>query len=196
MVAHAAVAALLARMGAGEDLVLGAPTAGRADPVAERLVGFFVNTVALRTDLSGDPSAAGLLAAVRAADLDVYAHQDVPFEQVVDAVGAARSGARNPLFQVMVQHRVQPRAPRFDGLRVRTGYIPTGTAKFDLTVEFVEHAGGTPDAAERGPAAPTTIRMEYSADLRSEERRVGGECRSGCRQCNSRDSEEACDEEG
>src|SRR5699024_74105 len=133
-----------------------------------RLVGFFVNTVALRTDLSGDPTAAGLLAGVRAADLDVYAHQDVPFEQVVEAVGATRSGARNPLFQVMVQHRVQPPAPRFEGLRAHTGYIPTGTAKFDLTVEFVEHARGGAEAdgaAMNGPGGATTVRLEYSADL-------------------------------
>ncbi|MGW6692139.1 amino acid adenylation domain-containing protein [Rhodococcus sp. NPDC054953] len=153
MAAHAATAVLLAKVGAGEDIILGAPVAGRGVAGVEDLVGLFVDTVALRVDLAGDPSLADVLARVRRTDLDALAHQDAQFDDVVDAVGGTRSLARHPLFQTLVQHRTPHRAPAFAGLEVEPSYLSTGTAKFDLTFEFVEY----PDRLD--------VRIEYALDL-------------------------------
>ncbi|MCW6008849.1 amino acid adenylation domain-containing protein [Micromonospora sp. CPCC 205371] len=143
MLAHAAVAALLHRLGAGTDIPLGAPIAGRTDEALDDLVGFFVNTLVLRTDLSGDPGFAELVARVREADLAAFSHQDVPFEAVVKALNPDRSLASNPLFQVMVVYRNRSDVD-FDlaGLAVTPEHGETGTARFDLVFAFVERADG------------------------------------------------------
>ncbi|QUX29750.1 amino acid adenylation domain-containing protein [Nocardiopsis akebiae] len=156
MVLHAGLAALLTRLGAGEDVVVGTPVAGRGDGALDELVGFFVNTLALRADTSGDPTFTDLVDRVRAADLAAFAHQDVPFERVVEEVNPARATGRHPLFQTMLTLQNTPEAVLdLPGCTVRTepGAAPGG-AKFDLSLSL----GETADAGIGGT-------LEYSADL-------------------------------
>ncbi|MFF4318247.1 amino acid adenylation domain-containing protein, partial [Streptomyces sp. NPDC001568] len=143
MVVHAAVAATLHRLGAGEDLVLGSPVAGRADSALDELVGFFVNTVVLRTDLSGDPTFGELLERVRAADLTALDHADLPFDQVVEAVNPERSLSRHPLFQTMVSHSTVSEDVRtLFGAAARADRVDPGVTKFDLDITFADSAHG------------------------------------------------------
>ncbi|MFJ6777757.1 amino acid adenylation domain-containing protein [Streptomyces yangpuensis] len=160
MVLQAAYATLLHRFGAGEDLPIGTPLAGRLDPALDDLVGFFANTLVLRTDLTGRPTFAGLLARVREADLAAYAHQDVPFERLVEELNPARTLARHPLFQVMIAFdNTAGAGPAFPG--TRTAYEPLGlpTTAFDLTLNLSErhHPDGTPAGIEGG--------LEFATDL-------------------------------
>ena len=143
MVLHAAVAALLQRSGAGEDIALGSPIAGRSDADLSDLVGVFVNLLVLRTDLSGDPTFTELLERVRAADLEAFAHADVPFERVVERLAPERSLARSPLFQVMIVHqRLDDVRPSLPGVRAVPFLPETGGVKFDLDLYFAEGEDG------------------------------------------------------
>ncbi|PKK16211.1 MAG: hypothetical protein BUE48_001835 [Thermomonospora sp. CIF 1] len=139
MVLHAAMAAVLQRAGAGDDIALGTPIAARPDEDLADLVGVFVNLLVLRTDLSGDPTFTELLQRVRTADLDAFAHADVPFEQVVERLAPERSLARSPLFQVMIVHqRLADARLKLPGVEAEPFLPKTGGVKFDLDVYFAE----------------------------------------------------------
>ncbi|WP_344407720.1 condensation domain-containing protein, partial [Dactylosporangium fulvum] len=156
MVLQAALALLLTRLGAGTDVPLGSPIAGRLDPALDRLVGFFVNTLVLRTDTSGDPSFTELIDRVRDWNLAAYQHQDLPFERLVEALNPPRAAARHPLFQVMMSlENTTPVEVVLDGLVMREIPHPRTTAKFDLTFSL----------CERGPSAGVVGELEYSTDL-------------------------------
>ncbi|WP_426405084.1 amino acid adenylation domain-containing protein [Streptomyces sp. R-07] len=134
MVVHAALVAALTRLGAGTDLAIGSPAAGRGEPALQDLVGFFVNTLVLRTSSAGDPSFRELLARVRTTDLDAFAHQEAPFDLVLEAVNPTRSLSRHPLFQISLGLETDG-GPAFGLSGVRTGPVEkfsSGSAKFDL----------------------------------------------------------------
>lgn len=160
MVLHALVAALLTKLGGGTDLPIGTSVAGRHDEALNNLVGFFVNLLVLRTDTSGDPSFHQLLDRVRETDLAIYSHQEVPFERLVNMVNPLRQSSQHPLFQVaMVLQNNRDASVSMPDLAVRTEFLPLGTAKYDLTFEFVEQSD--PDGSARG----LSCNIEYMVDL-------------------------------
>ncbi|GGX17208.1 non-ribosomal peptide synthetase [Streptomyces chartreusis] len=163
MAVQAGLAALLTRLGAGTDIPLGSPVAGRTDDAVRDLVGCFVNTLVLRTDTAGDPTFAELLARVRESDLTAYAHAELPFEHLVDELKPARSLARQPLVQVVLsfQNAAGP-LPGMAGVTASVESVPSTTAKFDLSFEVTERA-----AADGAPGG-LDILLEYSADLFTE----------------------------
>ncbi|MGW1765529.1 amino acid adenylation domain-containing protein [Streptomyces sp. NPDC002073] len=143
MVLQAALAALLSRLGAGTDIPIGVPAAGRGDEALDDLVGVFVNTLVLRTDVSGDPTFAELLARVRDEDLAAYEHADLPFERVVEAVNPDRSLARHPLFQVVLQlDESVTDGLALAGLEAAEEPVPFEVSKFDLRVALAARTDG------------------------------------------------------
>ena len=160
MVVQAGLAVLLSRSGAGADIPIGVPVDGRGDEALRHLIGFFVNTLVLRTDLSGDPSFAEVLARVRDRNLAAYAHQDVPFERLVEVLNPVRSTAHHPLFQVMLaSDDDSTRQWQVPGLRAREEQLTGQAAKFDLSLAIRprHEADGTP--------AGISGTLEFATDL-------------------------------
>ena len=146
---------LLARYSGQDDVVVGSPIAGRTHAETEKLIGFFVNTIPLRTNVAANPTFKQLLASIRESTLDAYAHQDLPFEKLVEELKPERDLSRNPIFQVMFTLQNVPReAIELTGLQIspfRAGHA--ANSKFDLSLIAVEDAG------------TIAATFEYSTDL-------------------------------
>ncbi len=150
----AAFQVLLHRYTGQEDICVGTPVAGRNRAEVEGLIGFFVNTLVMRTDLAGEPSFRALLARVREMAVAAYAHQDVPFEKLVEELQPERELSRNPLFQVMFEIQNQEQETlALPGLSLKPVEVADATAKFDLTLLVAESDAGL------------TARFEYNIDL-------------------------------
>ncbi|MGZ3460459.1 MAG: condensation domain-containing protein, partial [Archangium sp.] len=156
MVFLAAFQALLSRYSGQPDVVVGSPIAGRDRSEVEGLIGFFVNTLALRVQASGGVSFRELVGRVRESCLGAYAHQEVPFEQLVDALQRERDVSRSPLFQVMFALQDALPALELPGVSVDEFTFQPGMAKFDLTLFVRETADGWEGS------------WEYNADLYDE----------------------------
>ncbi|MGW4770221.1 amino acid adenylation domain-containing protein [Nocardia sp. NPDC004278] len=146
MLYQAAVATLLHKLGAGVDIPLGTPIAGRVDPAAANLVGLLANMVVLRNDLSGDPTLRTVLARSRDIALGAYSNQDIPIERLVDALNPARSRARNPLFQAMMHFREENWDGAAQGLDARTALtvlpLDFDISLLDLSINFFAGSDG------------------------------------------------------
>ncbi len=155
MVLLAALDVVLGRLAGQEDVVVGTPIAGRTRAETDRMVGLFLNSLALRTDLSGDPTFRELLERVRETTLSAYAHQELPFERVLEEVRPERSLAHAPVFQVMLNlANFQDGAFRAEGLEVaEAGAAGELSSKFDLTLYVGERDGGV------------DVDLVYAADL-------------------------------
>ncbi|HKH46547.1 MAG TPA: amino acid adenylation domain-containing protein [Thermoanaerobaculia bacterium] len=154
MVLLAGFSALLAGWSGQRDLAVGGPVAGRTRKETESLIGFFVNSLVLRSDLSADPDFLTLLGRARQVVLEAHAHQELPFEKLVDAVQPRRDLARAPLFQVMLALQAfSLPALELDGVTLEPEPEPTGTAKVDLTLHLREGEDGFSGA------------LEYATDL-------------------------------
>ncbi|HLJ90625.1 MAG TPA: amino acid adenylation domain-containing protein, partial [Candidatus Angelobacter sp.] len=164
MVLQSAFAATLSRLGAGDDIPTGTPVAGRGDRNLDDLIGLFVNTLVMRTDVSEVPSFNQLVARVRTFALEAYENQDLPFERLVDALQPTRSLSRHPLFQVMLVLQNAPeRRLELPGVAAKQEPIAENVAKFDLTLVLAERLGvfGAPEGIQGG--------LEYSLDLFDEQ---------------------------
>ncbi|MCH0570371.1 amino acid adenylation domain-containing protein [Streptomyces sp. MUM 136J] len=160
MVLHAALGALLCRWGAGDDLAVGTPVAGRSDPALDDVIGLITNTLVLRTDISGDPGFRELLGRTRRFDIAALDHQDLPFDLLVDGLNPPRHPARHPLFQVMLAlQNNEPAVLRLGGQAAPLRPTATGTAKFDLFVDVLERRGG------HGAPEGLDLHVEYATDL-------------------------------
>ena len=161
MVLQAVVAVLLHRVGAGEDVVMGTPIAGRLDEALDDVVGFFVNTWVLRVGVNSAHRFSEVLQQVRQKALDAYSNQDVPFERLVEQLNPVRSTAHHPLFQVGMafQNNVRPEVVAIDGVSVEQLAVFTRTAKYDLDFDLSE-------VPTEDPAAPMAAGVvSYATDL-------------------------------
>src|SRR6185503_857740 len=150
---------LLYRYSGQPDFAVGTPVAGRTSAEVEGLIGFFINTLVMRAELSGNPTFLELLGRVRETAFEAYAHQDLPFERLVDAMQPERSLSHTPLFQVALVFQNAPLA-QFDlsGLKFERVAAESGTSKFDLTLFATERAESL------------HLASEYNTDLFEQER--------------------------
>ncbi|AWV08512.1 non-ribosomal peptide synthetase [Marilutibacter maris] len=143
MVIQAAFATLLGRYSGEDDIVIGSPVAGRTHADTEALVGFFINTLVLRNDLSGDPDFHTLLARTRETTLAAFAHQDLPFETLVDRLNPARSLGHSPLFQIsLTLHNLAAPQLSMPGLEVSDARASEDVARYDIELHASESAHG------------------------------------------------------
>jgi amino acid adenylation domain-containing protein len=150
----AAFQALLGRYAGTDDIPVGSPVAGRNDPDLADLIGCFVNTLVMRGDLSGNPSFRQLLQRTRAAALEAFAHQTLPFDDLLAKLKCERARSYTPLFQIMfILQNAPKQVVRLPGLAIEEMELNSGLAKFDLTLEIVEQHGGL------------YCQFEYSSDL-------------------------------
>jgi len=164
MIVHAALVIVLSAHGAGEDVAIGTPVAARTDSALDELVGFFVNTVVLRVSCGGDPTVEELLTRLRATDLAAFAHQDLPFDQLVRIVNAPRNGGWQPLFTVMLAFQ-NFGAAHLDLVDAQTEVVPlpSSVARFDLRFELVEEFSD-----ERDPLG-IALTLTWSLDVGTEQ---------------------------
>ncbi|WP_227982635.1 non-ribosomal peptide synthase/polyketide synthase [Nocardia spumae] len=160
MVLHTAFAVLLARLSGTGDIAIGTPSAGRGEPELDDLIGMFVNTLVFRTRVrSGEPFTA-VLARQRTADIEAFAHSDVPFERLVEVLNPPRSTARHPLFQIGFSFQNLPVTRlSLPGLQVSELVIDTGTSQFDLHLNIADRYGAT------GEPAGISGFLTYATDL-------------------------------
>ncbi|MER6051817.1 amino acid adenylation domain-containing protein [Streptomyces sp. NPDC001793] len=161
----AAFDVLLARYTGQQDIAVGTPVANRTRAEVQDLIGCFFNALVIRTDLSGDPSFDELLARVRATTLAAQAHQDLPFERLVEALNPPRDPGHTPLFQTLFVYQTEPGAGLdMDGVGIEPLTLPGAVAKYDLTLDLLDGADGI------------TGRIEYRTDLFDAEtvRRLAG----------------------
>ena len=150
----AAFNVLLHRYSGQDDIVIGTPISNRTSVETEAMIGLFINTLALRTDLSGDPSLRQLLRRVRERALGAYTHQDLPFEQLLQHLRLERDIAHTPLFQVMFAYQTEmAQASEIPDLSIHPIEIHNCTAKFDLTLAVVENGD------------EIRMNLEYDTDL-------------------------------
>ncbi|MGD2146471.1 MAG: amino acid adenylation domain-containing protein [Anaerolineae bacterium] len=158
----AAFKVLLCRLTGETDIVVGTPIAGRRRTEVEGLIGFFLNTLALRTDLSGNPTFFDLLHRVKDMSLEAYDHQDIPFEKLLQELQPERHLSHTPLFQVLLNMLVLPEgsAVEMPGLRVEGFGLPAAYSKFDLTLYLQEAREGI------------GLTLAYNKDLFAEKRAI------------------------
>ncbi|MFK8104215.1 MAG: amino acid adenylation domain-containing protein, partial [Saprospiraceae bacterium] len=155
MILLAAFKVLMYRYTGQEDICIGSPIANRTQSEVEPLIGFFLNTLALRSNLSNNPSFQAFLAQVKQTTLEAYNHQDVPFEKVVDRVIQGRDLSRSPLFQILFTLQSTPNEPEFNlgELSLVSEEFTEVTSKFDMDIDLVENEDGL------------EITVEYCSDL-------------------------------